>query len=95
MAAQRNVCRLRPPPLLSPDGSHDAVGDILEGVVEFGGDGAHGPVHELLHQQLQLLLCQRHVETVLQATDGARAVEARQVGTCGVKIRVHNNFVNS
>lgn len=94
-AAQRNVCRLRPPPSLSPDRSHDAVGDILEGVVEFGGYGAHGPVHELLHQQLQLLLRQRHVETVLQAADGARAVEARQVGTCGVKIRVHNNFVNS
>lgn len=61
--------------------SHDAVGDVLEGVVEFGGDGAHGSVHHLLHQQLQLLLGQRHVEPLLQAADCARAVEAGKVGT--------------
>lgn len=30
--------------------SHDAVGEVLEAVVEFGGDGAHAPVHHLLHQ---------------------------------------------
>ncbi len=65
--------------------SHDAVGDVLEGVVEFGGDGAHRSVHQLLHQQLQLLLCQTHVETLLQAADGAGAVEAGQVGACGWK----------
>lgn len=63
-----------------PAGSHDAVGDVLEGVVELGGDGAHGPVHQLLHQNLQLLLGQGHVETLLQAADGAGAVEAGQVG---------------
>lgn len=60
---------------------HDAVGDVLEGVVEFGGDGAHGSVHQLLHQDLQLLLRQRHVETLLQTTDGAGAVETWEVGT--------------
>ena len=59
--------------------SHDAIGDVLERVVEFCCDGAHGSVHQLLHQQLQLLLRQRHVETLLQATDGAGAVETRQV----------------
>lgn len=62
--------------------SHDAVGDVLKGVIEFGGDGAHGPVHHLLHQQLELLLGQRHVKTLLQATDGAGAVETGKVGTC-------------
>lgn len=61
--------------------SHDAVGDVLEGVVEFGGDGAHWSVHHLLHQQLQLLLGQRHVESLLQAADGAGAVETGKVGT--------------
>lgn len=64
-------------------GSHDAVGDVLEGVVEFGGDGAHRPVHQLLHQHLQLLLRQRHVEALLQAADGAGTMETREVGSCG------------
>lgn len=66
-----------------PRASHDAVGDVLEGVVEFGGDGAHGAIHQLLHQQLQLLLRQRHVETLLQAPDGAAAMETGQVGAWG------------
>ena len=61
--------------------SHDAIGDVLEGVIEFGGDGAHGSIHQLLHQQLQLLLRQTHVETFLQAADGAGAVETGKVGT--------------
>ena len=61
--------------------SHDAVGEILETVIELGGDGAHGAVHHLLHQHLQLLLRQAHVETLLQGPDGAGAVEARQLGT--------------
>lgn len=59
--------------------SHDAVGDVLEGVVELGGDGAHGAVHQLLHQELQLLLRQGHVEALLQAADGAGAMEAGEV----------------
>ena len=61
--------------------SHDAVGEILETVIELGGDGAHGAVHHLLHQHLQLLLRQAHVETFLQGPDGAGAMEARQLGT--------------
>lgn len=63
-------------------GSHDAIGDVLEGVVQFGGDGANRPVHELLHQQLQLLLGQRHVETFLQAADRTGTVETREVRPC-------------
>jgi len=67
--------------VVTPPGSHDAVGEVLEAVVQLGGDGPHGAVHQLLHQQLQLLLRQRHVEPLLQAADGAGAVEAGQVGT--------------
>lgn len=60
--------------------SHDAVGEVLEAVIELGGDGAHGSVHHLLHQDLQLFLRQAHVETLLQGPDGAGAVEAGQLG---------------
>lgn len=63
-----------------PAWSHDAVGDVLEGVVELGGDGAHRAIHQLLHPPLQLLLRQRHVEALLQATDGTAALEAGQLG---------------
>lgn len=59
--------------------SHDAVGEVLEAVIELGGDGAHGSVHHLLHQDLQLFLRQAHVETLLQVADGAGAMEAGQV----------------
>lgn len=68
-----------------PAWSHDAVGDVLEGVVEFGSDGAHRAVHQLLHPPLQLLLRQRHVEALLQATDGTAALEAGQLGACGAE----------
>lgn len=70
----------------SPSGvSHDAVGQVLEAVVEFGGDGAHGAVHQLLHQHLQLLLRQVHVETLLQVPDGGGAVETGQLGAWKIK----------
>lgn len=61
-------------------GSHDAVGKVLEAVVELGGQRPHGSVHQLVHQQLQLLLRQRHVEALLQAAHGTAAVEAGQLG---------------
>lgn len=64
------------PPQRLPGVSHDAVGDVLEGVVELGGDGAHRAVHQLLHPPLQLLLRQRHVEALLQAADGTAALKA-------------------
>lgn len=70
--------------------SHDAIGEILEAVVELGSDGAHGGVHHLLHQHLQLLLRQVHVETLLQVTDGAGAVEAGKLRTC----RTYKQFCN-
>lgn len=62
--------------------SHDAVGEILKAIVQLGSDGTHGAVHHLLHQHLQLLLRQVHVETLLQVTDGAGAVEAGKLRTC-------------
>lgn len=62
--------------------SHDAVGEILKAVVELGSDGTHGAIHHLLHQHLQLLLRQIHVETLLQVTDGAGTVEAGKLRTC-------------
>lgn len=61
--------------------SHDAVGEVLEAVVQLGGDGAHGAVHHLLHQNLQLFLSQAHVKSLLQVADGAGAMEAGQLGT--------------
>lgn len=60
--------------------SHNAVGEVLEAIVQLGGDGAHGTVHHLLHQELQLLLCQAHVKSLLQVTDGAGAMKAGQLG---------------
>lgn len=66
--------------LLLSGGSHDAVGEVLEAVVQLGGQRPHGSVHQLVHQQLQLLLRQGHVEALLQATHGAAAVEAGQLG---------------
>lgn len=61
--------------------SHDAVGEVLEAVVQLGGQRPHGSVHQLVHQQLQLLLRQRHVKALLQGTHGTAAVEAGQLGT--------------
>lgn len=60
--------------------SHDAVGEVLEAIVQLSGDGAHGAVHHLLHQHLQLLLSQTHVKTLLQVTDSAGAMKAGQLG---------------
>lgn len=56
--------------------SHDAVSEVLETVVQLGGDWTHGAVHHLLHQHLQLLLRQAHVKSFLQVSDGARAMKA-------------------
>lgn len=55
--------------------SHDAIGEVLEAVVQLCGDGAHGAIYHLLHQHLQLLLCQAHVKSLLQVTDGAGAMK--------------------
>lgn len=62
--------------------SHDAVCEILESVIELGSDGTHGAVHHLLHQHLQLLFRQVHVESLFQVTDGAGAVKAGELRTC-------------
>lgn len=72
------------PPQWGPR-SHDAVGEVLEAVVQFGGDGAHAAVHHLLHQQLQLLLRHVHVEALLQVADGAGAVEAGELRAWGAR----------
>lgn len=61
--------------------SHDAIGEVLEAIVEFGGDRPHAAIHHLLHQQLKLLLSHAHVEPLLQVADGAGAMEARKLGT--------------
>lgn len=74
---RENPAMRRPCPPGEP--SHDAVGEVLEAVVELGGDGAHAAVHHLLDQQLQLLLRHVHVETLLQVADGGRAVETGEL----------------
>lgn len=63
--------------------SHDAIGEVLEAIVEFGGDGPHAAVHHLLHQQLQLLLSHAHVEPLFEVANGAGAMEARKLRTWG------------
>lgn len=63
--------------------SHDAVGEVLEAIVEFGGDRPHAAVHHLLHQQLELLLSHAHVEPLLEVADGTGAMEARKLRTWG------------
>ena len=63
--------------------SHDAVGEVLEAVIEFGGYRPHAAIHHLLHQQLQLLLGHAHVEPLLEVADGAGAMEARKLRTWG------------
>lgn len=54
-----------------PRPSHDAIGEVLEAIVELGGDGAHAAVHHLLDEQLQLLFRHVHVKPLLQVADGA------------------------
>lgn len=63
--------------------SHDAIGEVLKAIVEFGGDGPHAAVHHLLHQQLQLLLSHAHVEPLFEVANGAGAMEARKLRTWG------------
>lgn len=65
-----------------PRPSHDAVGEVLEAIVELGGDGAHAAVHHLLDEELQLLLRHVHVEPLLQVPDGGRAVETGELRPC-------------
>lgn len=62
--------------------SHDAICQVLEAIVEFGGQRPHRSVDQLIDQQLQLLLRQTHVETFLQTSHGARPVETWQLGAC-------------
>lgn len=63
--------------------SHDAIGEILEAVVEFGGDGPHAAIDHLLHQQLELLLSHAHVESLFEIANGAGAMEAGKLRTWG------------
>lgn len=63
--------------------SHDAIGEVLETVVEFGGDGPHAAIHHLLYQQLELLLSHAHVESLFEIANGAGAMEARKLRTWG------------
>lgn len=63
--------------------SHDAIGEVLEAVVEFGGDGPHAAIHHLLHQQLELLLGHAHVEPLFEVANGTGAVEAGKLRTWG------------
>lgn len=74
--------------------SHDAIGEVLEAIVEFGGDGPHAAVHHLLHQQLQLLLSHAHVEPLFEVANGAGAMEARKLRTWreAVQIRDHGQL---
>jgi hypothetical protein len=74
--------------------SHDAIGEVLEAIVEFGGDGPHAAVHHLLHQQLQLLLSHAHVEPLFEVANGAGAMEARKLRTWGeaVEIKGHRQL---
>lgn len=41
---------LNPPPWGLRRVSHDAIGEVLEAVVEFGGDGPHAAIYHLFHQ---------------------------------------------
>lgn len=74
--------------------SHDAIGEVLEAIVEFGGDGPHAAIHHLLHQQLQLLLSHAHVEPLFEVANGAGAVEARKLRTWreAVQIKGHGQL---
>lgn len=65
-----------------PRPSHDAIGEVLEAIVELGGDGTHAAVHHLLDEQLQLLFRHVHVKPLLQVADGARAVETGELRPC-------------
>lgn len=73
--------------------SHDAIGEVLEAIVEFGGNGPHAAIHHLFHQQLQLLLSHAHVEPLFEVSNGAGAMEARKLRTWGKqwKLRVMDN----
>ena len=61
----------------------DAVGEVLESVVQFGGERVDGRLHHRVHQVLQLLLRHVHVETVSQELHrGGARTEARQLRAC-------------
>ena len=62
----------------------DAVGEVLEAVVEFGGERVDGRFHHGVHQVLQLLLRHVHVEAVAEELDcGGARTEAGQLRAWG------------
>lgn len=69
--------------------SHDAIGEVLEAIIEFGGDGPHAAIHHLFHQQLELLLSHAHVEPLFEVANGAGAMEARKLRTWGKAVTVN------
>lgn len=62
--------------------SKDAIGEVLEAIIELGGEGVKGGLHQVIHQQLQLLLCHVHVEALTECPYCAHPfAEAWQLGT--------------
>ena len=62
--------------------SQNAVGVVLEVVVESGGERVDARLDHLVHRQLQLLLGQVHVEAITKLTNRRHSlVETRQVRT--------------
>ena len=60
----------------------DAVGKVLEAVVQFGGERMDGRFHHGVHQVLQLFLRHVHVEAVAEELNRGRAgTEAGQLRT--------------
>lgn len=59
------VAAVTPFPLRSVRGLEDAVGQVLEAVVQLGGDGVDGVVDEGVEVRLKLLLGHADVEATL------------------------------
>ena len=61
----------------------DAVGEVLETVVEFGGQRVHAGLNHAIDEGLQLFLCEGHVEPLSHLPHSRRPMpKARQSRTC-------------
>lgn len=46
-------------------GSQNAIGEILEAIIEFGAEWMNAWLHQAVHQELELFFCEVQVKAIL------------------------------